>query len=135
MSYEFFFQKFENGKAGVIPFEEINAILKNYGEIIGDDSDLEFVSKVGEICERACLFGESRDAISGMVCFRPVQHELLPKIIFDLLSIENTCFFGPGLDYLQARTDISSQLPESLLEGAESGLQIIDSAYNSWPFP
>ncbi|MDG9671625.1 hypothetical protein ONV78_28070 [Hahella sp. CR1] len=133
MSYEIFFQKFENGEAGVIPFEEINAVLKNYGEIIEDDGDFEFVSKVGEICESAYLFGESRDAISGMVFLRPMQHELLPKIIFELLSIENTCFFGPGLDYLQARTDISSQLPESLLEGAESGLQIIDSAYSSWP--
>ncbi|MCG8667809.1 MAG: hypothetical protein MI867_00220 [Pseudomonadales bacterium] len=133
MGYQVFVQKFENGDSGIIPFEEIESVLKQYGSISEGNFGLEFISSVGEICDFASLSGNSKDSISGVTFDRPTTHEKLPEIIFDLLSIKNTCFFGPDLEYLQARTDISTQLPESLLEAVESGLQVIESANEAWP--
>lgn len=133
MGYQVFVQKFENGDSGIIRFEDINTVLEKYGEIVEGNFGLMFVSSVGEVCDYASISGSSKNSISGITFDRPTDHELLPKIIFDLLSIENTCFFGPDLEYLQARSDISSQLPGSLLEAVKSGLQVIESANKSWP--
>ena len=133
MGYQVFVQKFENGDSGIIPFEEIKTVLQKYGTIVKGNFGLEFISSVGEVCDYASITGKSKNSISGISFDRPTDHELLPNIIYDLLSIANTCFFGPDLEYLQARSDISAQLPESLLESVESGLQIIRKSGESWP--
>ena len=133
MGYQIFVQKFENGDSGVIPFDEIKSILEKYGSVSEGNFGLEFLSSVGEVCDYASITGKDEGSVTGVSFDRPTDHKLLPAIIFDLLAIENTCFFGPDLEYLQARSDISSQLPESLLESLESGLQVINKAGEAWP--
>jgi len=133
VSYQVFVQKFENGDSGIIPFDELNLILSKYGKIEEGHFGLEFISSVGDICDDAPLSGTSKETITGISFNRPTAFDPLPEIIYDLLSIKNTCFFGPDLEYLHSRSDMTAHLPESLLESVEEGLKVITSPKSSWP--
>jgi hypothetical protein len=133
MGYQVFVQKFKDGDSAIIPFDDLNSILIKYGSIQMGSFGLEFVSNVGDICDYAPLSGESKSCITGITFDRPTVKEPLPEIIYDLLSLENTCFFGPDLEYLQARSDISRHIPESLMVEIEGGLEIISTPMESWP--
>ena len=133
MSYDIYVQKFVRGESDFIPFDELNLVLQKYGRIEEGDFGFEFISIVGEVCDCAFLSGESLNSITGISFERPTESDILPNIIFDLLSIENTCFFGTDLQYCQSRTEMKSDLPESILNSAENGLQIITTSHEAWP--
>ena len=133
MSYEIYIQKFANGESDFIPFNELNLVLQKYGRIEEGDFGFEFISAVGDVCDCAFLSGETLNSITGVSFERPTASDILPNIIFDLLSIENTCFFGTDLQYCQSRTEMKSHLPESILNASENGLEIITTPYEAWP--
>ena len=129
MSYEIFIIKFKNDDIDFIPFEELNSILKKYGKIIEWNSGLVFVSSVGEMCDNASIMGDSKDSIFGISFDRPTLHNLLPELIYDLLAIDNTCFFGTDMEYVQSRSDMATHLSGAMRDN----LEIIKSSRESWP--
>ena len=133
MSYQIFVQKFEYGDSAPIPFEQLLDVLSKYGSVEDGHFGLEFVSAVGDICDHAPISGKSKAEITGISFDRPTLHEQLPHLIFDLLSIENTCFFGPDLEYMQSRSEMRQHLPDVLKEHFPHGPEIIKDPLESWP--
>jgi hypothetical protein len=133
MGYQIYVQKFENGDSASVSFEDVSTVLSSYGEIVEGDFGLQFLSSVGEICDFASLSGDKDTGISGITFDRPTTHEKLPEIIFDLLGLKNTCFFGPDLEFVQTRSDMLVHYPSPLIEDLPSGPETITSATGSWP--
>ncbi len=133
MGYEVFVYKFEDGDASHIPEGELESILSKYGAIVQGNFGTEFVSSVGEVCESASIVKNNDGDIIGVTFNRPTIDDSLPKIIFDLLGITNTCFFGPDMEFMQCRNDLGKHLPEGLRECFPNGPQIITEAGESWP--
>ena len=133
MSYEVFVYKFENGDAASIPMEELNNVLFGYGRIEEGHFGLEFISEVGDICEMSGVISDDKGNIIGVSFNRPTIDKILSQIIFDLLSIKNTCFFGSDLEFMQSRNDLGNNFPESLRAHFPDGPEIISKAGDSWP--
>ena len=133
MSYSIYVQKFENRDSAPIPTEDFIAVIRPYGRIEESEFGLEFVSTVGELCDHASIHGSLINGITGISFFRPLIHDQLPRLIFDLLGIENTCFFGPDLDFLQSRSDLMLHLPEELLASFPAGPEMIENPTSAWP--
>ena len=133
MGYQVFVMKFENGDTGLIPYSDLTSVLSKYGSIVDGNFGLEFLSDVGELFEYAPLSGHTKDSISGISFNRPTVHQLLPQLIFDLLSLNNTCFFGPDLKYMQSRFRMAEHIPDSLLEHFPEGPEVISGPLQKWP--
>jgi hypothetical protein len=133
MGYQVFVYKFEEGDASKIDENELQDILAKYGSIEEGHFGTEFISHVGEICESAAIMRNDKNEIIGISFDRPTINDSLQKIIFDLLSIKNTCFFGPDMEFMQSRNDLGSDFPDGLLEHFPSGPQLISQAGESWP--
>lgn len=116
MSYSAFIHKFENGDSAIIPFDELQKILSRYGKIEVGNDGLEFVSNVGDMFEYATLDGTLTEGISGMSFHRPTLHEKFPLLIFDLLELKNTCFFGEDMGFFCSRYDMKKEFPEEMIK-------------------
>lgn len=125
--------KFEQGQQFVIPFQHLKNLLQPYGRLIKHQGDWCFISDVGVICDNANLLGDAEDEIYGISFERPTIHEKLPEIIFDLLQLENTCFFGVDMEFLQSRTAMANHLPEIFQEAFPDGPQLLKDAFSLWP--
>ncbi|TQV73834.1 hypothetical protein FLL45_13275 [Aliikangiella marina] len=133
MGYSIYIQKFENGDSANIPFNKFEEVLSKYGKVEDGNVGLEFVSKVGEICDFASIHGDRDSGVSGISFSRPTTHKALPFNVYDLLGLKNTCFFGPDLAFLQSRNDMNEHFPPSLIDGLSSGPEVIKSPTSSWP--
>ena len=133
MGYQVYVQKFEHGDSAFFPFDHLKKVLSPFGDFIEGSFGLEFSFNVGEVCDHASISGNEDTGISGITFDRPTNHMKLPEIIFDLLGIEHTCFFGPDLDFVQSRSEMSGHYPASLIENLPSGPEVITTATGSWP--
>ncbi len=133
MGYQVYIQKFENGDCANIPYDELAIILKKYGKIVEGSFGLEFVSNVGDLCDYAPLSGDLDVGITGITFDRPTLHEKLPVIVYDLLSLKNTCFFGPDLEFVRTRSEMSAHYPKGLFQNLKYGAKKIESPLDSWP--
>ena len=133
MGYQVYLQKFENGDSANIPYGELVEVLEKYGEIVEGNFGLEFISNVGDICDRVSLSGDLDTGITGITFDRPILQEKLPEIIYELLGLNNTCFFGPNLDFVHTRSEMNAHYPEGLTEHLENGPKKLESALDAWP--
>ncbi len=133
MGYEIFIQKFERGDSSEIPFKEFVDVLSQYGRVEEGNFGFEFISSVGDICDHALLHGDEESGVSGITFSRPTTHEKLPYVIYDLLQFENTCFFGPDLEFVHSRNEMVEHFPKSLIENLPDGPEVISSPTNEWP--
>jgi hypothetical protein len=133
MGYQVYLQKFENGDSANIPYSELAEILEKYGEIVEGNSGLEFISHVGDICDRVSLSFDVDTGITGITFDRPILHDELPEIIYALLGLNNTCFFGPNLDFVHTRSEMSAHYPEGLTEHLKNGPKKLESSLEAWP--
>ncbi len=133
MGYKVYIQKFENGDPANIPYSELAEILEKYGEIVEGNLGLEFRSNVGDICDYASLSGDLDTGITGITFDRPILHEKLPEIIYDLLSLSNTCFFGPNLEFVHTRSEMNAHYPAGMIEHLANGPKKIESPLDAWP--
>ncbi|MBU3026020.1 MULTISPECIES: hypothetical protein [Zobellia] len=134
MSYTVFIHKFKDGDSAHIPFDELEQILSAYGKIETGSFGLEFISSVGEMFEYATLTGSVEDGISGISFDRPTLNETFPLLIFDLLKIKNTCFFGTDLEFVNSRYDMTNHYPKSLIENLPEKPKVISHPKENWPF-
>lgn len=121
------------GDASVIPRKGVDEILSKYGKVVEGSFGLEFISSVGDVCDYCSLSADEHGQITCIQFSRPTTSEELPKIVFDLLSIEGTCFFGSDLEFMQSRYNVGANLPDGLVAHFPSGPQIIARAGESWP--
>ena len=133
MGYEVFIYKFEKGDASGIPHKDVDDILSKYGKVVEGNFGLEFMSSVGDVCDYCSLSADDHGQITCIQFSRPTISEELPEIVFDLLSIQGTCFFGPDLEFMQSRYSLGDNLPDALQEHFPDGPQIITRAGESWP--
>ena len=136
MSYEVFVQRFESGESAAIPFEELSDILSKFGRIDDGYTGLEFYPDDTYVCDCAPLSGDQPSAITGICFSRPaMDHRPFFRIVFDLLGIGSTCFFGPDLTFMQSRTDSKIVLPGSLNKDFPNGPEVITEIeqLHSWP--
>lgn len=133
MGYQVYVQRFEHGDSAPIPYEELLRVLSRYGEVVDGGFGPAFVSSVGEICDYAPLSGGIDGGFTGITFDRPTDHEKLCEIVFELLGIPNTCFFGPDLEFVQTRCSMEQHFPAALIEHLENGPTIIRSIGDSWP--
>jgi hypothetical protein len=134
MGYKVYLLKFENGDIGSIPYGDLVGILKKYGEIVEGDFGLEFVSKVGDICDCMSFSGDSATGITGITFDRPILNDKLPEIIYELLGLSNTCFFGPNLEFVHTRSEMNDHYPKGLVEHLGGGSKKVLSPQDTWPF-
>ncbi len=132
MSYSVYFQKFENGDIANIPFKELEQVLSKYGRIEEGNYGLEFVSEMGEMFDYATLTGNQKDGVSGISFDRPTLHNMFPLLIFDLLKIKNTCFFGTDMEFVNSRYEMTKHYPTSLIENLPEGPKVISHAMENW---
>lgn len=129
MSYSVYIVRFENGDSSPISLNEVESIVSKYGEIIKGDFGLEIVSKVGDMFECCSLTEGIENKIEGISFDRPTLHPQLANFIFDLLAINNTCFFDTDMEIIFSRYDISNHCPDYMVEN----LKIIDIPSAVWP--
>ncbi|SFW37028.1 hypothetical protein [Cellulophaga fucicola] len=132
MSYTVYLQKFKNGDPDNIPFDELEKILSSYGIIEKGYSELEFVSNVGEMFEEATFIGNLEDGISGICFNKPSLNDKFSLLIFDLLKIRNTCFFGTDLKFVNSRYEMKTHLPQSLIISIQEEPKVISNAIDNW---
>jgi len=129
MSYSVYVQKFISGDSAAIDFNAVAAILAPHGTIGDAGRHLEFTPREDNLCEVAILSGSKSDGITGISFERPVTGRGLPELIFALLDIPGTCFYELDCSYVMARSDVTSELPEGLLEACTlSSVTVISSA-------
>lgn len=133
MGYKVYLHKFENGDSASIAYNELVGILQKYGEIVERGFGLEFISHVGDISDSVSLTGNVDTGIIGITFDRPIANAKLPEIIYDLLSIQNTCFFGPNLEFVHTRTEMNDHYPQGLIEHLQNGPKKIASPAETWP--
>lgn len=133
MSYDIFVIKFENGKESAIDFAELQTVLNRYGRLIEHEDEWSFLSSVGELCDNAQLLGDQERGFFGINIQRPTTHPQLSQLIFDLLAIPNTFFFGTDMDFLQSRTVSTSDLPDVFQQTFPEGPEVILDAVAHWP--
>lgn len=133
MGYKVYIQKFENGDFASIPYSELVKILEKFGEVVEGDFGLEFISNVGDICDCASLSGDSDTGITGITFDRPILHDKLPEIIYELLSLNNTCCFGPNLEFVHTRSEMNDHYPKGLVDNLEGGPKKVLSPLDTWP--
>lgn len=133
MSYDIFVIKFENGQESAIDFPQLQTVLNRYGQLIEHAGEWSFLSSVGELFDNAQLLGDHENGFFGINIQRPTLHPQLPQFIFDLLSIPGTCFFGTDMDFLQSRTDITSDLPDAFQQAFPDGPEVISDVVANWP--
>ena len=132
MSYSVYIQKFDKGESAIIPFERLEQILSKYGKIESGQSGLEFISNVGEMFDYTSLSGNFEVGINGICFSRPTLSDKFPLLVFDLLGIKNTCFFGTDLEFVHSRNEMMIHYPESLIEGLSDGPLVISQALDNW---
>lgn len=132
MSYDFFVIKFENGKESVMDFHQLQSILANYGKLVGQGDDWEFVSD-DQLFDSAQLLGDEDNGFYGVSFHRPTADRKLAQLVFNLLAIPNSCFFGTDMEFLQARSEITSNLPDVFIQSFPDGAELIDDAFACWP--
>lgn len=132
MSYSVYIQKFEKGESTIIPFDQLEQVLSKYGKIESGKFGLEFISNVGEMFDNASLNGNFEDGINGICFNRPTLNDKLPFLVFDLLGIKNTCFFGTDLEFVHSRNEMINHYPDSLIEGLSHGPKVISQVLDNW---
>ena len=119
MSYSVYVQKFEQGEQSSASFGEVVAILKKYGSVDRARNRLEFTPNGDDICEVGFIGGDEEGIVS--VAFeRPVSGGRLSDLVFELLAVDGMCYFELDCSYVLARTDVTKDLPEGLIEQCET---------------
>jgi hypothetical protein len=129
MSYSVFIHCFKDGEPSPVPFVEVVSILQRYGTIHSAGDRLEFTPKGDNLCEVGFIGGDEKSGIDSVSFERPVSGGPLGQLIFELLSTPGMCYFELDCTYVLARTDVTKELPEGLLEQCSSGcVTVISSA-------
>jgi hypothetical protein len=116
MSYSVYLQKFEHGAPASVPYPVVAAILSQYGTVDAVGSRKEFTPREDNLCEVGFLSGNENVGIDGISFERPVAGRALPGLIFRLLDLPGMCFFELDCTYVLAKTDVTGDLPEGLVE-------------------
>ena len=133
MGYKVYLHKFENGDSASIPYDELLRILQKYGEVVERGFGLEFISQVGDIADSVSLTGNADTGITGITFDRPMSNPRFPEIIYELLGLPNTCFFGPNLKFVHTRSEMNEHYPQGLVEHLPDGPKKIASPADTWP--
>jgi hypothetical protein len=113
----------------LVPFVEVASILQRYGTIDRAGDHLEFTPKGDNLCEVGFVGGDEESGIDSIGFERPISGGALGQLIFELLSISGMCYFELDCTYVLAKTDVTKELPEGLLEQCSSGcVTVISSA-------
>lgn len=129
MSYSVFIHRFKDGEPSPVPLVEVASILQRYGSIESAGDRLEFTPRGNDLCEIGFVGGNEEVGIDSVSFERPVSGGPLGKLIFELLAIPGMCYFELDCTYVLARTDVTKELPEGLLEQCSSqGVTVISSA-------
>ncbi len=129
MSYSVFIHRFKDGEPSPVPFVEVASILQRYGAIDSAGDSLEFTPNGDNLCEIGFVGGDEESGIDSVSFERPVSGGPLGQLIFELLAIPGMCYFELDCTYVLARTDVTKELPEGLVEQCSSGhLTVISSA-------
>lgn len=80
--------------------------------------------------EYGSLIGENKNEVEGISFDRPTLHSEFPNLIFDLLKIKNTCFFGTDTEFFHSRYDMRKHCPDYMQEN----LKVINNPTKDWPF-
>lgn len=120
MSYSVFLHRFEQGEPSPAPFAEVASILEKYGSIDVAGSRLEFTPKGSDLCEVGFVGGSRKTGVDSIGFERPVAGGRLDALVFELLAVPGMCYFEQDCTFVLARTDVTAELPEGLLEQCES---------------
>jgi hypothetical protein len=116
MSYSVFIHKFERGQPSSAPFHEVSVILEKYGFVDSVGLRLEFTPRGDDLCEIGFIGGNKAEGINSIGFERPVSGGRLGALVFELLAISGMCYFEVDCSYVLARTDVTADLPQGLLE-------------------
>lgn len=121
MSYSVFVHKFAAGEASPAPFASVSSILRRYGSVDHVGGRLEFTPGDNDLCEVGFIGGSEGHGIDSVGFERPVSGGRLNSLVFELLGVHGMCYFELDCNYVLARTDVTSELPEGLLQQCQSG--------------
>lgn len=128
MSYSVFLQKFVGGEPASVPYSEVAAVLSQYGALDWVGPRMKFTPREDNLCEVAFLSGNESDGIDGISFARPAAGRTLPDLVFRLLDLPGMCFFELDCTYVLAKTDVTDELPEGLVEQCASGRATVISS-------
>ncbi|NOQ73924.1 MAG: hypothetical protein GQ574_18100 [Crocinitomix sp.] len=132
MSYTIFIQKFKEGEPSPFNRSELETIISKHGKMSEEEFGVEILTEI-DMFENADLNGEGTAELSGISFHRPIHCIALQNLIFDVLEVNGTCFFDQNFSYLQTRTLNQADFPEDLIENAEDGITLVQSATEIWP--
>ena len=102
MSYTVFIQKFTAGESSNFEFSELESILSQYRKIINGEFGIEFRSS-SDLFEDTTL-EKSKPDIDGISLHRLNNTDEPRPMTFEILKINETCFFDQDPDFLRIRT-------------------------------
>lgn len=133
MSYSVFLHSFKDGEPSPVPFIDVASVLQRYGNIGRAGDSLEFTPKGDDLCEVGFIGGNEEDGIDSVSFERPISGGRLGQLVFELLSIPGMCYFELDCTYVLARTDVTNELPEGLLEQCASQSVTVISSVSEIP--
>jgi len=98
----------------------VNLLLNKWGAVVSGEYGIELVLEEPYLFSVCSLHGDLDTGISGITFERPQNHPLYPELVFDLLSIPNSCYFEPDLDFVYSRMDMNQHYPDGLLSNTEA---------------
>jgi hypothetical protein len=129
MGYSVYVQRYSHGEEATIPYRKLVDVFSGLGTLGSAGSYIEFTPYTDELCEVAILSGDEAGGITSISFERPGASAALADLVFQLLAIPGTCFFEADCTYVKARTDVTKNLPEELLDQCETGqVTIVTSA-------
>jgi len=133
MSYAVYIQKFKNGEPSPANYRDVISVLSRYGSVDHADKRIEFTPSDEDICEVGFIGGGEEEGVDSVGFQRPISGGRLAQLIFELLSVPGMCYFEQDCTYVLARSDVTADLPEGLVELCESGRAIIITSAEEVP--
>lgn len=129
MGYSVYLQKFDCGEPAFAPYSDISSILLRYGSVDHIEGRIEFTPNGDDLCEVGFVGGNETEGVDSIGFERPVSGGRLGALVFELLGVGGMCFFEQDATFVLARTDVTSDLPDGLLDQSESRrVTVIQSA-------
>lgn len=129
MGYSVYLQKFECGEPAFASYAEVSSILLRYGSVDHVDGRIEFAPHGDYLCEVGFVGGSETEGVDSISFERPVSGGRLGALVFELLGVGGMCYFEQDANFVLARTDVTADLPDGLVDQCEARcVTVIQSA-------
>jgi len=127
MSVDAFFMRFHAGDVARVPFATVRSILERFGTVKIEANAAVVTFHDGEVSDQMVVELDSDGTFEVLVLPRICRDEALKRLAFCLISSGGFCFFDESVEAIYASSDVTADVPSSLLEQSAQGVVVARS--------